>query len=207
MKLISVPIAAAAALALSLPAPAFAQSSDAPGLGAAAARAQQTMVDRANSLPVVADPKAVGTRSRLGSYPTRKGVILVTPDKYGIFNVGHAAIIFEDGKLTESVSDGVKWSENNWREKTQVYGVAPHATSRAQDAAASTWASHQRGKPYNWVFTDVNTRSKFYCSQLVWAAFKDNFGVNLNRPDVMGDVVYPMELVTNGKVYLLYRQK
>lgn len=206
MKWISVSVAAAAVLALSLPAPAFAGSGDAPER--AHARTQQKLVDRANSLPVVADPKGVSTRSAIGSYPTRKGVILVTPDKYGIFNVGHAAIVFEDGKLTESVSTGVKWSPNDWKyHKTQIYGVAPRSTSRAQDAAASTWASHQRGKPYNWNFADVNTRSRFYCSQLVWAAFKDNFGVDLNRGDIAGHIIYPMELVTNGKVYLLYRKQ
>lgn len=206
MKLISVPVAAVAALAVSLPTSAFAQSSDAPR--AQDDRIMQKLVDRANSLPVVADPKAATTRGPIGSYPSRKGVILVTPDKYAGLAIGHAAIIFVDGKVTESLQNGVQWGKNNWNTaKSQAYATSVRATSATQDSTASTWASNQRGKPYNWFYWDVSRRDAFYCSQLVWAAFKDNFGINLNNPDVVGAAIHPMELVNTSKVYLIYRKK
>lgn len=208
MKLTSVPIAAAAALALSLPAPAFAQSSDAPGRGADDVRTNQQLMDRVNSLPVVADPKAPATnRAPLGTYPIRRGIILMTPDKFMGLPLGHAAIVYTRDKVVESVSQGVIWGPNNWnRSKDQAVAATVKATSNAQDEQAATWASHQRRKPYNYNYADKNTRSRFYCSQLVWAAFKDNFGINLDTP-VAFPAVHPAELIVNDKVKVVYRKK
>lgn len=46
---------------------------------------------------------------------------------------------------------------------------------------------------------------KFYCSQLVWAAFKDNYGIDLDTSD-FGDAVHPMELVNSSKTYTIYKK-
>ena len=49
------------------------------------------------------------------------------------------------------------------------------------------------GKPYNYNYFNVSTRKKFYCSQLVWAAFKDNYGIDLDTSD-FGDAVHRWNL-------------
>ena len=48
-------------------------------------------------------------------------------------------------------------------------------------------------------------KEKFYCSQLVWAAFKDNYGIDLDTSD-FGDAVHPMELVNSSKTYTIYKK-
>lgn len=59
------------------------------------------------------------------------------------------------------------------------------------------------GKKYNFDYLDVNTRKKFYCSQLVWASYKDKFGIDLNT-SAYGAAVHPMELVNNSKTVTQY---
>src|SRR5690554_5790453 len=50
-----------------------------------------------------------------GSYPTRKGVILVTADKWkGVVPLGHAAIVYSDQKVIEALQDGVVIGRNDW---------------------------------------------------------------------------------------------
>jgi len=54
-------------------------------------------------------------RAYFGQYPTRKGVILVTGDKYkGLIPTGHAAIIYTSEVLVESLSQGVTTGRNDW---------------------------------------------------------------------------------------------
>ncbi|WP_349820066.1 hypothetical protein [Catenibacterium sp. RTP21428st1_D7_RTP21428_210409] len=54
-------------------------------------------------------------------------------------------------------------------------------------------------------YYDVNTRSKFYCSQLVWAGFKDKYNVDLNTSQY-GAAVHPLELVSSDKTMILYKK-
>lgn len=79
-------------------------------------------------------------------------------------------------------------------------------TTAAQDDEASNWCYRQRGKPYNFNYLNVDTREKFYCSQLIWAAFKDNYGVDLNTSD-FGRAVHPMELVDSPNTYVMYSKE
>lgn len=143
-----------------------------------------------------------------GKYPTRKGAILVTPDAYkNLIPTGHAAIVVNSSTVVESVSNGVVYGKNNWKAtKKKVYGVSVRSTTSKQDAQACDWCIRQRGKKYNINYFNVNTRSKFYCSQLVWAAFKDNFGINLNTSQ-FGNAIHPMELVNTSKTYTTYYYK
>lgn len=39
----------------------------------------------------------------------------------------------------------------------------------------------------------------------VWAAFKDNYGIDLDTSD-FGDAVHPMELVNSSKTYTIYKK-
>lgn len=165
-------------------------------------------VENANSMIIEQDSKIPSTRSSYGSYPTRKGVILVTPDKYkNLIPTGHAAIIYTSTSVVESLSDGVVIGRNNWNTtKSQTYGVTVGSTTAAQDEAAANYCYQQRGIQYNYDYYNINTRTAFYCSQLVWAAFKDKYGIDLNTNDY-GTAIHPMELVNTSKTSLVYRKK
>lgn len=63
----------------------------------------------------------------------------------------------------------------------------------------------QAGQALHWNYLDTATRAKFYCSHLVWASFKDNFGIDLNTSAYLG-AVHPMELVDTDKTYLIWRK-
>lgn len=91
-----------------------------------------------------------------GSYPTRKGTILVTPDAYkGLIPTGHAAIVLNKSEVVESLSNGVGVHKNNWKtKKNKIYGVSVKGTTASQDAAAANWCRAQVGKKYNWNYFD-----------------------------------------------------
>lgn len=170
---------------------------------------EKRMLDHANSAPILRDKgtslgaAAAGTvaaAAGFGAYPTRPGVILVTPDPYtaskGVVSIptGHAAIIWSTKSVVESLDVGVVKRPNDWSSsKQQVYGLTVRGTTVAQDNAASNWAYAQIGKPYLWPwesnwqgYFQTWRRDKFYCSHLVWAAFKDKFGIDLSTPDFGG---------------------
>jgi uncharacterized distant relative of cell wall-associated hydrolases len=143
----------------------------------------------------------------VGRYPTRKGVILVTSDPYkGLIPTGHAAIVYNNGHVIESVAKGVIMGPNNWNiSKKKCIGVSVKGTSVAQDSKAADWCYKQMGKGYNFNYLNVSTRAKFYCSQLVWASFKDNYNIDLNTKD-FGAAVHPLELANNNKVNVIYKK-
>ena len=143
-----------------------------------------------------------------GTYPTRKGTILVTPDAYkGLIPTGHAAMVLSSTEVVESLSGGVGIHKNNWKtKKDKIYGITVVQTTYAQDISAANWCKRQVGKSYNWNYFNTSTREKFYCSQLVWAAFKDNYGVNLNT-SAFGNAIHPMELVRSSNTNTIYTLK
>lgn len=167
--------------------------------------------EKASKLPVVADKTPEGSKSiglnSFGTYPTRKGVILVTPDKYkGIIPTGHAAIIYTSTRVVESLSGGVTTGPNDWNKtRSQCYGVTTSGTTTTQDSNAADYCYRQIGKPYNWNYYNVTTRSSFYCSHLVWAAYLDLYAINLNT-DSYGVAVHPMELVNTSRTYTIYQK-
>lgn len=142
-----------------------------------------------------------------GTYPTRKGVILVTEDKYkGLLPTGHAGIIYTSTSIVESLSNGVTTGPNDWKtSKNTCYGVTVKSTTAAQDSAAANWCYKQIGKPYNYNYLNSSTRKSFYCSQLVYAAFLDNFGINLDTNSFL-QAVHPIELVNTSQTSLIYQK-
>lgn len=160
----------------------------------------------ADAQPIVAD-KGATTRAATGTYPTRKGVILSTPTNAslgGATFVGHSAIIYSASKVVESLGDGVTTGNNNWNTvKTKCYGVTVVGTTTAQDAAAADFCYRQIGCPYNYNFLNVSTRSKYYCSHLVWASFLDLYSIDLNT-STLGKIITPMELVNTNKTVTIY---
>ena len=146
------------------------------------------------------------TRST-GTYPTRKGVILVTDDYYkNLIPTGHAAIIYNKDQVVESVSDGVIIGKNDWNtSKTTCTAVTVIGTTTAEDAAAADWCYNQIGKKYNINYFNTNTRDKFYCSQLVWAAFLDNYGIDLDTSKFF-NAVHTAELVASEHTKTIYEK-
>lgn len=158
----------------------------------------------------VASELSVKTRNNAalkasGTYPRKKGDILVTSDAWkGLIPTGHAAIVYNPKKVVEALINGVVLGENNWYQtKSKCYGVVVNGTSAAQRARVADWCYRQLHKPYNLNYSDVNTRSRFYCSQLIWAGYKDNYGIDLNTSS-FGAAIHPMELVTSNKTHLIY---
>ena len=162
------------------------------------------------TLPLYYDKDDMGT-CRLnptrasGTYPTRKGVILVTDDKYkGILPTGHAAIIYSSTRVVESLENGVVMGANDWNtSESTCYGVTVRGTTTSEDASAANWCYRQLGKSYNFNYFNTGTREKFYCSQLVWAAFYDNYGIDLST-SAFGSAIHPSELVDSGNTYTIY---
>ncbi|MGC3955705.1 MAG: YiiX/YebB-like N1pC/P60 family cysteine hydrolase [Propionicimonas sp.] len=235
-------------ITIGVPATAVADSTDAVDGGATAGTTVQAaappveeqlsrtarLVAAAEAAPVVPDPKAITTltdaraaAATTGTKPIRKGTILVTPDAFkNLIPTGHAAMVWSSSQVVESVAGGVVMGKNNWEtSKKKAYGLTVKSTTVAQDAKAAEWAKDKVGKPYNLAYWNIDTRSKFYCSQLVWAAFKDNFQVDLNtsaysywglerRCSSTGicvtvpkkyNPIHPMELVDTDKTSVIWK--
>ncbi|MBE6015247.1 MAG: hypothetical protein E7241_07760 [Lachnospiraceae bacterium] len=154
--------------------------------------------------------KGINSRKALkstGSYPKQKGVILITGDAYkGLIPTGHAAIVWTPSLVVESLANGVTTGPNNWDvSKDTCEAVTVRGTTYLQDSEAANWCYRQIGKPYNYDYFNVNTRSKFYCSQLVWASFKDNYGIDLNT-SLFGNAVHPVELEYSSNTSIIYEK-
>lgn len=172
----------------------------------------EQLLEEVTKVPIEMDSKGnladgeITTRS-MGNYPTRKGVILVTADAYkGLIPTGHAGIIYNSSTVIEATSNGVVKGKNNWNtSKKTCYGVSVRSTTSEQDRQAADWCFNQLNKPYNYNFLDTATRKKFYCSQLVWASFKDKYGIDLNT-SAFGNAIHPLELVTSSKTTTIYEK-
>lgn len=145
----------------------------------------------------------ISPQATSGSYPTRKGTILVTDGLRTDSLVGHAGIVLKSKKSVESFpSGGVQYKYDNWTTRyKKVWGITTYGTTAAEDADAAKWAEEKIGAPYNYNLFNIENTSKFYCSQLVYKAFKTKTGVNLNW---LGGIVTPADLVNDGDSYVIY---
>jgi len=147
----------------------------------------------------------------------RKGVILVSRDPWNQSSaftaaLGHSGIVYSTSQIVESVASGVKYGDNNWESvRNKMTAVSVYSTTAAQDAAAADWARARIGKPYNYDFYNMNTRNSFYCSQLIWAAYYDQYGVDLNTSayDVFMygarlSAIAPTELISSPDTFTIY---
>lgn len=169
--------------------------------------------EKVKNKPVKTDKTAATSQNGIiaaaayGTYPTRTGVILVTADAYkGLIPLGHSAMVRTSTTVVESVASGVVIGPNNWSTtKNTCYGVTTYRTTTTQDAEASNYCYSQLGKPYNYNYFNPYTRTKFYCSQLIYASYLDLFGIDLNTDD-FGVAIHPMELVNTPETYIIYEK-
>jgi uncharacterized protein YycO len=172
----------------------------------------------ADEKPIMPDKVANGTCSTqslksVNLYPRRKGVILISLDKSNgkMGFIGHAAIIYNETRVVEALMQGnaeVTIGPNDWfLSKNDCTAVTVSGTSMEQDAEAAEWCYRQLGKPYNFNFLDVDTRDSFYCSQLVWAAYKDCHSIDLNTTHHFGNAILPVELDLSSRTYRIYENE
>lgn len=93
-------------------------------------------------------------------------------------------------------SSGVRFNtynnQNGFKRANRAVILRVNASYSTRSSAAQ-WVAGKSYKPYNYNFFDRDTRSKFYCSQLVWAAYKDGAGIDQDSngaPAVSPDDVY-----------------
>jgi uncharacterized protein YycO len=165
-------------------------------------------------------PKGIGTYPASVTGGTfRKGLILVTDDPaMGVIPTGHAAILYNANSNTAISSfpefasrntphlEGVQTEPNDWwNSHATCFVVDCNVTNATQEAVVADWCYSQYGKPYHWNFWDTATRSKFYCSQLVWAGFRDKYGIDLWHDEGFGSAIHPMSLKHSPLTTLLYQ--
>lgn len=137
------------------------------------------------------------------------GLICVTDTvTYGIPH-GHAALIavapYYYATVEANPGKGVEIVYGSWDTRyknNHVWQAGVSTTTEAQDHNAAQWAVNQLRKPYNYIFFNTRTRNSFYCSHLVWAAYLDTAGVDLDGK--LPNLIHPLELITNGKVIINY---
>ncbi|MCR5609922.1 MAG: hypothetical protein K6G26_12760 [Lachnospiraceae bacterium] len=116
-----------------------------------------------------------------GTYPTRKGVILVTQSGSVGKVLGHAAIVYSASTVVESLPKGVVLGNNDWNlTKSNVAAVTVKNTTVSQDRTIANYCYGKIGARYNYNYYDMASRKLFYCSHLVWAGYKDVYGIDLN---------------------------
>ena len=175
---------------------------------------EKSALDGAYTDPVEPDNKNF-SRAAVGSWSWRDGVICIT-DSYAktpLFNNGHAGIVavapYYDKVVEANPGDGVQAQPGAWSHRFSqhtVWQLGVKRTSVAQDQAAAAWATRQIGKPYNRQFSNINRRDAFYCSQLVWAAYKDTTRVDIGTWEY-GYPIHPFELIHSNETQIIYRNR
>lgn len=94
--------------------------------------------------------------------------------------------------------------------KNEFYACTVNKITIEEDEKAANYCHRRVGRPYNWNYFDIDTRSKFYCSQLVYSAFKDLFSIDLNTnmfKSPLGNPIHPYELLSSNKTTVIGRYK
>jgi uncharacterized protein YycO len=117
----------------------------------------------------------------------------------------HVAIVSDAarGKLLEATADGATdrpgVREIDWTNYSSIYGhVGVVRVKRASDeqiARVIRWIEDRKGRPYRWPILmglDNDDESRFYCSQLIWLAYKKVMNIDLDSDK--GALVFPDDL-------------
>lgn len=190
---------------------------------------QEDLSNFMDNKPLEADKPSRAVRARYGSWSWRDGVIALTDGGSGSqvpvlgleWSSWHAAIVAPQwlyAVVEAGPGNGVfvtysSATTNKFERRypnNQVWQVAPRTTSVSQDLEAGRWAGRQVGKPYNNDFAgDIRRTDKFYCSQLVWAAYyySCGFDLDLTRYNTFGTWrIHPKEIY-DADTALIYRKK
>lgn len=147
-------------------------------------------------------------------YPTNKGDILVTTDPLlKILPIGHVALVQDKNYIIEATINGVVRSRNNWnKKKKKVYGLRVNSVSKNDLNKVYEYIKKQMNKKYNFNYSNTKIRSKFYCSQLVWAGFLEELNINLDTyvlgksTKTKNGIIHPIELVKSNYTKIIYKK-
>lgn len=146
------------------------------------------------------------TKESSGFWNWRPGIICIDNSETSRFEHGHAAIVAPTSYgrgVIEAVPEGVRFRAGEWT-KGKVWQVSAKATSIQEDEEVSIWAANKIGSPYHYNYLDTSTRDRFYCSHLVWAAFKDVAGIDIGSGRWLS-IILPYELMNDNYTRLVYR--
>lgn len=104
--------------------------------------------------------------------------------------------------------DGVRLYPNRWRLNKKVLGLRVRTAKKRHYMGAAKYAMKQAKlkKPYNKNIFDKHTEAKFYCSQLVWKAWKKQ-GYKLELINLgKYDPILPVELYWSPWTYVFYKK-
>lgn len=145
-----------------------------------------------------------------GSWSWRDGIICITESHVSVaFNNGHAGImgIAPDYNMTYEANpaSGVTICPGDYQSRfpgKNVWQVDVTSTDDGQDEAAAQWTRNRIGYSYGFPIT-LSNRSKFYCSHLIYAAFKDTANVDLDTSAFPG-FIHPFELFASPETTVTY---
>lgn len=163
------------------------------------------------------------TRAKIGSWSWRDGVIALTDGgkQVAFVNSWHAAIVIPQDYYAVAEAGPDKGvfktisteKTNKFLErypKNQVWQVGVKSTTVQQDWKAGEWAGKQVGKKYNSeILKDIRRTDKFYCSQLVWAAYyyTANYDLDLLANNIGGTWrIHPKEILDHEGTAIIYRK-
>lgn len=168
----------------------------------------------ADQAPLVHDKGQFASRAIEGTWSLRDGVICVSDAYFGStpINHGHAGIVAAAPYFDQTIealnpSSGVQtvygiWPNREDMQGRRIYQCGVKATSVEQDQQAAIMASQWLGRPYDWKST-LTTTDTFYCSQLVYQAYR--LGAGYTLPHSTPGVIFPADLLHGGATELIYR--
>ncbi|KFI65527.1 putative YycO [Bifidobacterium cuniculi] len=140
--------------------------------------------------------KATTAANRSIGTATYKGDVFYSPVSTAGITHGHSGLYTSKTSIIEAPGPGKKVIDHSWREvkvaaKSQKQYVK---TTQSKRDAAVRQSRKYLGKPYNLNF-NFNKRSgaAVNCSQLVWLAYKEGAGIDLDSNGGTG--VYPSDIM------------
>ncbi len=142
------------------------------------------------------------TRAQLRNGDLIFGSHVVNVMTWGRYN--HVGIVSdaERGKILEATanppSDEPGVVESDWSTYTNYghIGVVRVRGASADDLAkVIRWIEARKGRPYRWPIVmglDKDDESRFYCSQLIWRAFKQVMNIDLDADQ--GALIFPDDI-------------
>ncbi|AAB89740.1 YiiX/YebB-like N1pC/P60 family cysteine hydrolase [Archaeoglobus fulgidus] len=124
----------------------------------------------------------------------------------------HAAMYIGNGQMVEAWKDGVRVVSVSMARNADEVAVYRVKTSNDIKSKAVSWALTKVGLPYDYKWlTYVGGKEvygkSYYCSELIWAAYKANGGPDIDQNPGWswryGYNVAPQELADDGDTYLV----
>ncbi len=107
----------------------------------------------------------------------------------------HAGIVYDSTQVIEAQAEGVVLENlSKWYNAYDSFWVKRiKNSSYAMTLAARNYAYSKLGYPYNYNFFDYKNTSRFYCTSLVYRAWRSGAGINLDStlsipPLTVGDI-------------------